>query len=116
MPSRRIILVEDDPDLLRALTRILRRAGHDVFGCATSRDALHELEQAERFDLMISDLNLAEGTCDDLLGEARRRSPSTRLMVLTAALDPPGLGEDVSVYAKPIGAAELVRVVHQQLA
>ena len=116
MVSVRILLVDDDPNLLKTLVRVLRRAGHEVWGCGSPGEALAEIDHAPHFDLVITDLNLAEGTCNELLGEARRRSPRTRLMVLTGGAAPEWIAADVSVHAKPIGTAELLRAIDQQLA
>jgi len=50
-----ILLVDDDPSVLKCLARILTLEGHEVVAVATSCDAL---EGVDRFDVAIMDINL----------------------------------------------------------
>jgi PAS domain S-box-containing protein len=68
----RILLVEDHPDTLRVLVRLLRNAGYSVEGAANVREAL-QFAAAEPFDLIISDLGLPDGSGNDLVRELRSR-------------------------------------------
>jgi CheY-like chemotaxis protein len=69
---RRILLVEDDPDTLRILTRLLRGMGYEVTA-ANSVQAAREAAARERFDLLISDLGLPDGSGLDVMREVKRR-------------------------------------------
>lgn len=62
----RILLVEDNPDTLRYLTLILRRRGHAVTPVDTLSSALRTLSE-EDFDLILSDIELPDGTGLDLM-------------------------------------------------
>jgi CheY-like chemotaxis protein len=66
MPPLRIFLVENDPDTRRFFTMYLERLGHDVRAVGTLADALCELAQ-ERYDMLIADIGLADGTGWDLM-------------------------------------------------
>ena len=68
----RILVVEDHENTLQMLTRILRRAGHDVATAANVQSAL-EAVSAREFDLILSDLGLPDGTGWDVIREAQRR-------------------------------------------
>ena len=68
----RILLVEDDPDTLRILTRLLRGMGYEVTA-ANSVRAAREAAGREHFDLLISDLGLPDGTGLDVMREVKRR-------------------------------------------
>ena len=112
MTSLSILLVDDDENLVRVLRRILVRGGHDVTTSTTSTAALVELDRRSiPFDLLITDFNLGSTTCHALLDETRRRSPSTRLMVLTADLALRFVAGDVEVRSKPIGAQPLLEAI-----
>ena len=69
-----ILLVEDHKDTLAAMTRLLRRLGHRVTGAGSVADAVAAADGG-RFDLLISDVDLPDGTGLDLmrqLAAARR--------------------------------------------
>lgn len=70
----RILVVEDDPDLLEVVCRTLESIGHQVTGVSDSTTALAEAEAA-RFDLVILDLILPD--CDGVIlqGKLNRLSP-----------------------------------------
>lgn len=51
---RKILVVDDQPMLAKAIRRML--AGHDVTVAGSARDALTQLEAGERYDVIISDL------------------------------------------------------------
>ena len=57
--QRRVLVVEDDPQLLRAMRITLRARGHEVVTAATGRKALSEVAAA-RPDLVVLDLGLPD--------------------------------------------------------
>jgi signal transduction histidine kinase/CheY-like chemotaxis protein len=61
-----ILLVEDHRDTLMAMTRLLRRSGHRITGADCMAAAL-EAAGRQRFDLLISDVDLPDGTGLDLM-------------------------------------------------
>ena len=67
----RILLVDDDKDTLRVLSRVLRASGHDV---TTAEDVASAMEaaRAKPFDLLVSDLGLPDGSGLDLMGGSAR--------------------------------------------
>ena len=66
----RILLVEDHADTARALCRLLRGDGHEVTAAASVAEALRAAGHA-RFDLLICDMELPDGTGLDVLRLAR---------------------------------------------
>jgi signal transduction histidine kinase/ActR/RegA family two-component response regulator len=62
----RILLVEDHEDTNRSLTSLLRRRGYQVQSALTFQSAL-ELSAKEKFDVLISDLGLPDGSGIDLI-------------------------------------------------
>ncbi|HEY7869571.1 MAG TPA: response regulator, partial [Methylomirabilota bacterium] len=59
MTSARILLVDDEPDMLENCSRILGRQGHTCLTAANGRAALAVLEQ-EHPDLLVTDLKMPE--------------------------------------------------------
>jgi len=97
-PSRpiSILLVEDNEDALRALTRLLRLRGHNVIGVNTVAAALQAADRST-FELIISDLQLPDGDGVGLMHELVARRP-----IKGIAITGYGLPEDVH-WAKEAG-------------
>jgi CheY-like chemotaxis protein len=70
--ARRILIVEDHVDTCNGMKLLLTRRGYDVRTAANVADAL-VLARSEKFDLMLSDLGLPDGTGFELM-EAVRES------------------------------------------
>jgi PAS domain S-box-containing protein len=62
----RILLVEDNPDTLRALAQILGARGHQVTTAGRLSEALRAAAD-QRFDLLLSDIELPDGTGLELM-------------------------------------------------
>ena len=56
-----ILLVDDHPDSLDLLARLLRRCGHDVETARSVEEATHAIG-ARRFHLLVSDIGLPDGS------------------------------------------------------
>jgi HAMP domain-containing protein/signal transduction histidine kinase len=70
----RILLVEDHEDTNRSLTNLLRRRGYQVQSALTFQSAL-ELSGKGKFDVLISDLGLPDGSGIDLIQKLVSRPP-----------------------------------------
>ncbi len=66
----RLLVVEDHEATLQVLTRLLTRAGHKVVAAASVAAALEAAAQA-KFDLVLSDLGLPDGTGNFLMEKLR---------------------------------------------
>ena len=67
----KILLVEDDGDTLRILSKLLRNTGYEVTPANSVRIGL-ESTTKEKFDLMISDLGLPDGSGLELMREVKK--------------------------------------------
>lgn len=56
--QRKILIVDDQPELARAIRRML--ADHDVTAVASAREVLDRIEAGERFDVILCDLMMPE--------------------------------------------------------
>jgi DNA-binding response OmpR family regulator len=98
----RVLVVEDDPDLLDLLAHMLRRQGHVVVTAADGEQALARWA-AERFDLVLLDLMLPKVDGFEVCRRIRQES-DTPIIVLT------GLGDEAdAVRALELGADAYVR-------
>ena len=81
-----ILIVEDERPVADALCRVLRmpqNGGYQVTWCESGEAALTML-QAERYDLMITDLRMPGMNGIELIERARQISPSTHSVLITA--------------------------------
>ena len=100
-----ILLVEDHADTARVLSRILRNAGFDVSHAATIAEA-RNLAAGRRFDLLISDLGLPDGSGLDLMKQFREGHAMKGI-----ALSGFGTDEDVAASAAVGFSAHLTKPV-----
>jgi signal transduction histidine kinase/HAMP domain-containing protein/CheY-like chemotaxis protein len=70
----RVLLVEDHEDTNRSLTNLLRRRGYHVQSALTFQSAV-ELSGKEKFDVLISDLGLPDGSGIDLIQKLISKPP-----------------------------------------
>ena len=92
---RRVLVVDDDPDILDALAEILEVEGYDVQRARNGREALQRLEQGLP-DLVLLDLMMP---VMDGWEFARSLAPGARPPIIVLSAD-----RTVSVKAKEIGA------------
>jgi DNA-binding response OmpR family regulator len=94
-PVRRVLVVDDDPDILDALAEILEVEGYDVQRARNGREALQRLEQGLP-DLVLLDLMMP---VMDGWEFARSLAPGARPPIIVLSAD-----RNVSVKAREIGA------------
>ena len=98
--SPRVLVVEDDPDELRLLLHGLAGEGFYVVGVENARAALQRVKM-ERFEVVVSDLNLPGMRGDEFLRTLRREQPGAAFVMLTGERDVP-----TAVQAMQDGADE----------
>lgn len=85
----RLLLVEDHPDTARVLQALLAARGFEVTVAGSVRQAIEQVER-QRFDLLISDIGLPDGTGADVIRAMQDRGPTAAI-----ALSGFGMEEDV---------------------
>lgn len=124
-PARRrhrVLLVDDDPDVLRVLTRGLEARGFEVLGASSVEEAL-ELFEEQGADAVVSDLVMAGRAGLGLLREVRRTAPGTPTVAISGggaieasfyleAADATGAD---GVLQKPFEPSELARILEELL-
>lgn len=78
----RILVVEDEPALRRLFVEVLRREAYEVDQADSGEAALTLLETAD-FDIVISDMQMRQLSGLDVLEMARRKDPSTQVIIIT---------------------------------
>ncbi|HEU5417075.1 MAG TPA: response regulator [Streptosporangiaceae bacterium] len=83
-PDGRILLVEDDPDSARFIEHVLGgRAGFEIEHAPSPAAALPRIGP-ERWDLIITDIEMPEMTGIEMLETLRRQAPSVPVVVISA--------------------------------
>ncbi len=116
----RILVVDDDADMLRLLSLRLQAAGFEVSAVGSAEAALAQLE-VQRPQLVLSDVQLPGRDGLALFDEVRARHPSLPVILLTAHGTIPDAVEatarGVFTYlTKPYDGKELIEKIHQALA
>lgn len=104
----RVLVVDDDPSVLRAVASLLGRVA-SVTTVQSGEDALHELEH-EAFDAIITDLEMPLMNGLVLLEIVRRRWPRTRRLLMSGSVDADIDPSDPLLDAflpKPFGPSQL---------
>lgn len=79
----RVVLVDDDPGLLRLLTIRLKSEGYEVAACESASQALTSIPRF-RPDVVVTDLRMSDVDGIGLLRELQRRYPALPVVLLTA--------------------------------
>ncbi|MDF3009202.1 MAG: two-component system response regulator GlrR [Enterobacter kobei] len=79
----RLLLVDDDPGLLKLLGLRLTSEGHSVVTAESGQEGLRVLAR-EKIDLVISDLRMDEMDGMQLFAEIQRQQPGMPVIILTA--------------------------------
>jgi DNA-binding response OmpR family regulator len=82
--SRRILVVEDEPDIATIFRMLFGSAGHAVAHAAELAAARDLLERGPAPDLVILDVLLPDGDGVDLCREIKTRVPPAPVVVITA--------------------------------
>lgn len=107
--SAHILLVEDHEDTARTLARLLEKSGHRVKRAGRVSIALQMLD-AERFDLLLSDVGLPDRTGHDLMREVAERHQIPGIAMTGYAMD-----KDVQETRDAGFAEHLVKPVNIQM-
>jgi CheY-like chemotaxis protein len=117
MPIPRMLIVDDDPGVLRSL-ELLLEDDCEVTTCDDPRAAL-ALASSKSFDVIITDFKMPAMTGSEFAQAVKQQiTPTPYLLMLTATPqavthDLPGAQDLVMVLAKPFEPERLVRMVTQ---
>ncbi len=118
--QQRILVVDDDADMLRLLSLRLKAAGYEVIAVPSAEAALAQLDIA-RPQLVLSDVRLPGKDGLALFDEVRQRHPSLPVILLTAHGTIPDAVEATSrgvftYLTKPYDGKDLLEKIGQALA
>jgi CheY-like chemotaxis protein len=107
---RAILIVDDDPIMLRMLDTLLARLANRIVGVSGGARAIESLER-EKFALVITDLEMPDVDGFEVLRAVERTQPEARVLVISASRDHPG----VELHRKPLDPARFLARVRELL-
>jgi DNA-binding NtrC family response regulator len=119
--DKSVLVVDDDPGMLRAMTKVLANEGIQVTGISDPVAVVKKLADSEkRFDLIITDLRMPMFSGRGVLALASVL-PELPVIIITAFGGPDVEAQTLSLGSfafleKPIAAAQLIEVVKRALA
>jgi signal transduction histidine kinase len=112
--SERILVVEDDENLLQVTSEVLSELGYQVVSARNGAEAIKIIESGQNFDLMFSDVAMPFGMSGvDLARQARRLSKGIKVLLTSGhvgdVLERHGALDEFPIIDKPFRLADLAQ-------
>jgi len=117
-PSR-ILIIDDDENILRVEVAILKDKGYEVETAATGAEAIEKTEKSH-FDLMLVDIRLPDMEGTEVITKVHDTTPKIRKIIVTGyptlqnAVAAVNNGADAYIM-KPFDVEQMLETVRQQL-
>lgn len=82
--KKRILVIEDNPMVVKSLEFKLKKDGFDVVTSPDGRDGLEKIK-SESFDLILTDLMLPFNSGTQIIEEAKKLVPNVPIIVLSTS-------------------------------
>lgn len=119
---KRILVVDDDPLLLRTLQEILTLEGHDVVGANGGQNGIDEFFAAQQskkpFEIVVTDLGMPDIDGNKVAAAVKERSPDVPIILLSGWGNRLESGDDLPPYidialSKPCKVGDLRSAIAQ---
>src|SRR5882672_7728685 len=112
--SERILVVEDDDDVLEVTSAMLTGLGYQIFCARNGTDAIQILDSGKSFDLLFSDVLMPQGMSGvKLAREVKRRDDGIKVLLTSGnagdVLARHGAVDEFPIISKPFRRADLAR-------
>ncbi len=110
-----VLIVEDEPDLLRAAALLFRSLGYEVITAGNGKDAINILKREKHIDILFADVMMPNGMSGVELGSLARESWPDIKVILASGYPSPTLHaqhadfKDFAFIGKPYGLAEVAK-------
>lgn len=110
----RVLVVDDDVLVAMNTTAMLEDLGHEAVEVHSARQALETLEEADGFDLVITDQAMPQMTGSQLVSEARAKWPTLPVILATGYAElPEDADRTLMRLSKPFMQTDLERALKQ---
>lgn len=114
-----ILVVEDDPQILALIDRLLARRGHTVIPAADPDDALIAVsEHGTTVDVLLTDIILADRSGVEFARSLQGTYPALKIIFMTGwpHREPSALRSGIGpVLRKPFSADALYKIIDEQI-
>lgn len=116
------MLVDDDAEVLKALTKVLEKGGYGVLPYSDAQSAMDSINRTKQsFDLVVTDVSMPKVNGGTFLGAIKTAFPKVPVIIITAFGD---WGQYMSMIqdgayeylSKPLDKNQLLTVVSRALA
>ena len=120
--TERILLVDDEPAIIKMEKKVLERLGYHVTAWAGSMDALNNFKaDPDKFDLMITDMTMPDMTGIQLSNEIKAIRPNIPVVICTGFSDQinPKKSRELGIQGyvlKPVIRREIAAMIRKVLA
>lgn len=117
----RILLVDDERNVLRSLERLFLEEEYELCTAASGQEAIEILEQSGPFQLVVSDYRMPSMNGVEFLSEVCRRWPETERIILSGYADTAAIvaaineGQIYKFIAKPWNDDDLLSTIREAL-
>ena len=111
--KKKILVVDDDPQIRESLRKVLRAEGYEVVLAADGQEAIEKFN-SERIDLLLLDLNLPDNSGWDIFGTITSLNPFLPIIIITGRQNQHELATGAGVGAlmeKPLDVPKLLRII-----
>ncbi len=118
MPAKTLLLVDDEPNILNALKRLLRRDGYTILTATSGEEGLEALKK-QQVGIIISDYRMPAMTGIEFLSRVKESYPDTIRIVLSGfsdldtVTDAINQGNIYKFISKPWDDAQLRTVIQE---
>jgi DNA-binding response OmpR family regulator len=111
-----IVVLDDDPALVKLAPTILNDAGFRAFGTTEPHEALRLIETQASINLLITDVMMPKATGPEIVRQAQRiRQGRLLVLFMTGGFDGVQFRKTDSVLEKPWSCEELINAVRYVL-
>jgi DNA-binding NtrC family response regulator len=103
MRKNRILIAEDEENILNLLERLLKKNGYVTYAAKNGKEAL-EIAKSKEIDIVITDIRMPEMDGITLIKEIKKMDPCIEVIVMTAFAS-----VDTAIEAVRIGARDYIR-------
>ncbi|MGV3570427.1 MAG: PAS domain S-box protein [Ramlibacter sp.] len=108
-PSDKVLIVDDQPDVLDMASEMFRTLGFDVITASSGRQALEILSRTSDVHLLFSDVVMPGLSGVELGEKAQEISPNTRILLASGYTTPAGSTKGFEFLPKPYRIADILK-------
>jgi len=117
--SKKVLIVDDEPLILRSLSRSIKRLDIEVKAVDRAADALSEVHSSF-YNLIFLDIILPDGYGLDIIKEIKMVSPDTKVVIMSASLLTDEMEKIIEEYAhcfmgKPFDLLQVKTILNDTL-